>query len=311
MNKKNAILLAAGAIICLFAAGCSKGKANTVGPSNSATNSAFAADTTADVINSLGTIQGDSGVTAFAPSVNGAPAHGPWGLTKFSIGAVPDADGFYTVNSADFTARHARWKWADTLSIKIKMDGTYDGKKVDLVREWLNVPLAVLFTPRAYAPVVCSIKGTAENGKRKLESSRTHSYEMTGTPKAGSWITRAGGLQVTTTITKKDTGEISTVSLKNTDDFIPDGRGPHGVSIDLSTSWRGGRTAHFDLVRDNERASATFDNVSGTGWVKDSTGAEIAKIYFTIDGMGYYTLNADAAAEKHPFVQSNLLLKRV
>ena len=191
------------------------------------------------------------------------------------------------------------------------MEGTNkDLSKVDLIAEWFKAPLSILFTPRAYAPVTTGVDLAASNAKRELKHTRSHKYEMVGSAQTGYWQTPASGLSVKTTITRKDTGETASMDLKNTDDFIPDGRGPHGVSIDYSSSFRGGRTAHFDLVRDNVRGSATFDNVSGSGWVKDSSGAEIAKVYFNVDGTGYYTLASESYATQHPFVQTKLMLKR-
>ena len=311
------LVLLAG--ICLIAAGCAKKKTDVVAPSGTAVDATTAAENAAetqvsvdDAVNGIAGIEGDSGVSSFAPAREGAPAYGPFGFVKGgSVGTTPDSDGFYTITGTDFAAKHPRWAWAANLSVKLKMEGTQTSGKIDVIGEWLKTPLATLFKLKTYAPIEAAIKVTAENNNRKVVHTRNHKNEWTGTAAAGTgnWITHAGGLQVTNAFTRKATGESTTVNGGNTDGFIPDGRGPHGITITWTSTFKGGRSAAFTLTRNNEVGSANFGNVEGAGSVNNSSGVEIAKVVFNIDGTGYYTLASENNATKHPFTQGNYRLK--
>ncbi len=310
VNKKNWLVLII-LIASLGMYGCaSKQKSSVMTPelavnptvadvestgSDTSSPSTVANTVTTDTLNA---IAGSSGTNSFL-GVSSAPAYGapviskgPFGLGQDDFNTTPDADLFYTVSDiTEFKNRHPRWDWATTLTAKTK---AIDANNKDIAGAWLlGTRIRPVTQPINIIDVI-----NGEDAKRKAEFSIDRKFDTTSYP----WTSLANGVTVTVTITHIATNWVGTAVIKGIDAFIADGRWLHQMTVDYTGS--GGKTAHFDLVRDNDINSTTYGYHTGDGTVSDSAGI-IAKVHLNGDGTGYYTLAKENYATQYTFTEGD------
>ena len=293
-------ILVATAASVIILAGCGNSeKANVIGPALAIDNASVAQSAAQEAIigSDMGSASG--GTFSGAPSYMGAPLNAEAASAKVmpraSYGTTPDAGGYYTVNLtvADFKAAFSRFSWTSSVAMKTKVT---DKDGIDVLKDYIAgtdwLVLASTKGPLSLETVIEAsndFRSVTSNFKKKV------TYDINASSKLV--VENAGDMTLTTTVQRFRTGWTGNFTITNTDKYtVPNW--VHGETITYSGS--AGRSARFNLVRDNDPASSTWGYHTGDGTVAYND-ATVAKVHFNGDGTAYYTLTSENYATQHTF----------
>lgn len=307
LNKKGVVKVRKILLICLIVIaiainGCGKNeKRNITSPDLAIDNASATQELASNILDSVVGGFTSGGSSGSSPALS--PSLGPIGDILKSYYSGPDAGGYYTLESSIFKYHHPFWDWATTLTVKIK---EVDAAGVDIIGAWLVGETK--YRKHRTQPITVSRIIEAENDKRKVKDEITHINDYTPTtaeyPGLGvvdgtTWrVTPANGVTVKVTHTNLKTNVVGNLTIQSIDAYIADGRWLHQLIADYSDTTS--RKSHFDLTRNNDKASAYFGYHTGDGniYFKDEL---IAKVHLNGDGTGYYTLASENFATQHAF----------